>query len=122
MDEARSFLVLWQTAEAESWVGETPGNSVGSHMKGLVKGDTIFVCTCDDSELFLLGAITVSRLSIESSGRFRGKPRIDGKPLAGVFQMLPLALLNGSFVSSGRISRSFQDPNPYSGRCGVDDD
>ena len=90
MAENRSFLVLWQTAEAEFWVGETPTGSVGSHMKGLLKGDRIFVCACESKELFLLGAMKVLSLGTARSGRYRGKPRAAAETLAGPFHMLPL--------------------------------
>jgi hypothetical protein len=59
-------------------------------MKGLVKGDRIFVSTCDDDELYLLGAMTVSHSGTESGGPYHGKPRVTGPTLAGAFQMLPL--------------------------------
>ena len=90
MNEIRSFLVQWQNAQAEYWVGEMPGSSVGSHMRGLVKGDRIFVCSCDNSEIYLLGAIRVFRVGTERSGPFRGKPSAVGKHVSGPFQMLPL--------------------------------
>src|SRR5580704_16839623 len=93
MDEARSFLVLWQTAEAESLLGDTPDGGVGTHMKGLSKGDIIVVCSSDDSELFLLGAMKVNALGTESRVRYRGKPMIKGRSLAVAFQMLPLGPL-----------------------------
>jgi hypothetical protein len=93
MTERRSFLILWQTAEAESWVGKTPGGTVGTHAKGLAKGDRVFVSACDDKELFLLGAMKISRLTVESRGPLRGKPLAVGETLAGSFQMLPLGAL-----------------------------
>jgi hypothetical protein len=90
MEHNRFFLVLWQTGSAESWVGLTPSSSVGSHMKGLNKGDRIVVAACDDTELYLLGAMLVSSRSTERGGPYRGKPSVKGKTLAGAFQMLPL--------------------------------
>ena len=93
MPNFRSFLVLWQMAEAESAIGDTPETSVGSHMKGLEKGDRIFLTACDGKELYLLGAMRVSHLSVARGGRFRGKPKAIGKTLAGNFQMLPLGNL-----------------------------
>jgi len=59
-------------------------------MKGLAKGDRIFVGACDDKELYLLGALKVSHLGIERSGPYRGKAVAAGKTLAGPFTMLPL--------------------------------
>lgn len=90
MTNSRSFLVLWQTAEAESFLGITPSGSVGSHMKDLVRGDRIFVIACDGSEIYLLGAMRVTSVGTELAGPYRGKPRANGKTLAGSFQMVPL--------------------------------
>ena len=104
MAENRSFLVLWKTAEAESCVGETPTGSVGSHMKGLVKGDRIFVCACDDKELFLLGAMKVLNLETARRGRYRGKPLAAGETLAGPFQMLPLGPLKWQLLFENTAS------------------
>ena len=110
MTEPRSFLVLWQTAQAEYWVGKSPGSSVGSHMKGVVQGDTVFVCACDHSELFLLGAMEISRLSVARSGPYRGKPEAFGKHIRGAFQMLPLRALKWRLrfenTDSPQLSRS----------------
>ena len=93
MANDRSFLVLWQTAEAETWIGTTPSGSVGSHMKGLEKGDRIFIAACDGLEIFLLGAMRVTGLGVSQGGLYSGKPRVDGKTLAGAFQMKPLGRL-----------------------------
>jgi 5-methylcytosine-specific restriction endonuclease McrA len=90
MAHPRSFLVLWQTAEADSCLGIIPSASVGTHMKGLVPGDRIFVTACDGSELYLLGAMKVTTLGVQKGGRFDGKPRATGKTLAGPFQMVSL--------------------------------
>ena len=110
MDNPRSFLVLWQTAEAEYWVGTTPSDSVGSHMKGLVPGDQIFVIACDGSELFLLGAMKVQTLSFQKGGRYDGKPRVDGKSLCGPFQIKPLGSIKWTLrfenTNSPKLSRS----------------
>lgn len=81
--DSRSFLVLWQSAEAESWIGRTPSASVGSHMKGLLPGDRIFIASCDDEELYVLGAMRVTSLARHG----RGKPGVKGRTLAGAFQM-----------------------------------
>jgi hypothetical protein len=59
-------------------------------MKGLVKGDHIFVSSCDDKELFLLGAMKVTSLSIAGNGPDHGKPLAVGETLAGPFQKLRL--------------------------------
>ena len=90
MDRHHSYLVLWQTAEADSWQGQTPRGSVGTHMKDLVDGDIIFISACDAKELYLLGALRISRTGIKRSGRWKGKPNAEGKTLAGAFQFLPL--------------------------------
>lgn len=90
MAAPRSFLVLWRTAEAESWLGYIPRGSVGTHMKGVVPGDRIFLSACDGAELYLLGAMRVTSLGIEKGGPYRGKPCANGKTLAGPFQMVPL--------------------------------
>jgi 5-methylcytosine-specific restriction endonuclease McrA len=97
MAAARSFLVLWQTAEADLWVGLTPSASVGTHMKGLAPGDRMFVVACDGAELYLLGAMRVTSVGVEKGGRFPGKPRANGKTLAGRFQMIPLGGLKRRF-------------------------
>ncbi len=86
----RSFLILWQTAEAESWVGVVPSGSVGSHMRGLAQGDQIFVTACDDSEIYLLGAMRITSLGTQNTGPDTGKPRATGTTLIGPFQMIPL--------------------------------
>jgi hypothetical protein len=110
MDNTRSFLVQWQNAQADYWVGEMPGGSVGSHMKGLMKGDLIFVCSCDNSEIYLMGAISVSRLGTERSGPYRGKPSAEGKHISGPFQRLPLGGLKWRIkfekTDSPQLSRS----------------
>ena len=90
MTDSRAFLVLWTTTEAELCLGITPSASVGSHMKGLVRGDRLFVTACDGSELYLLGAMQVTGLGTAQAGRYSGKPRASGKTLAGTFQMVPL--------------------------------
>jgi len=64
-------------------------------MKGLVKGDRIFVSTCDDTELYLLGAMAVSHSGTESGGPYDGKALVTGPTLAGAFLMLPLGGLKG---------------------------
>jgi hypothetical protein len=87
---SRNFLVLWRTREAESWQGENPGRSVGTHMKGLISGDTIFISSCDDQELYLLGALRISKTGKESAGRLESSYFAKGKSLAGSFQFLPL--------------------------------
>lgn len=86
----KSFLVLWQTAEAESWIAKVPLGSVGSAMKGLEVNDRIFLTACDGKELFLLGAMRVTGCGIQAVGQCKGKHRIDGKALTGAFQKKPL--------------------------------
>jgi len=103
----RYFLVQWQTDGAESWVGKTPTESVGVHMKGLVKGDHIFVSSCDDKELFLLGAMKVTSLSIAGNGPNHGKPLAAGETLAGPFQRLPLRVSSGASALRTRSPQSF---------------
>lgn len=86
----RNFLVLWQTQQAEFWQGENPGRSIGTHMKGVISGDTIFISSCDDQELYLLGALRISKTGKESVGDSKGSYFAKGESLAGPFQFLPL--------------------------------
>lgn len=90
MIDNRAYLVLWKTTEAELCLGITPSGSVGSHMKGLVRGDRLFVTACDGSEVYLLGAMQVTGLGAAQAGPYRGKPSARGKTLSGAFQMVPL--------------------------------
>lgn len=91
-------------------LGTTPSGSVGSHMKGLVQGDRIFIIACDGVEIFLLGAMRVTALGIQKGGRYSGKPKADGKSLAGAFQMKPFGRLKWRLrfenTDSPRLSKS----------------
>lgn len=89
----RHFLVLWQTREADQWEGENPNGSNGTHMKGLVPGDTIFIAACDNRELYLLGAIRVSKTGKHSAGDWKGSYFAEGRSLAGRFQFLALSAI-----------------------------
>lgn len=109
-DSPRKFLVLWQTQEADQWEGETPDGSNGSHMKGLAPGDTIYIAACDDRELYLLGALRVSKTGKHNAGEWKGSYFADGRSVAGPFQFLALGAIKWKLrfehTKSTRLARS----------------
>jgi predicted HNH restriction endonuclease len=105
MADGKSYLVQWQVKGEESWVGKTPHLSEGHHMKGITRGDRIFVSVTDDVEIHLLGALEISGVGVGRGGDHLAK----GKTLAGPFQMLPLGSIKWKLRFEGkhpRLSRS----------------
>ncbi len=88
MPETRSFLVQWE-ADSHKWIGKPLTKSVGTQMKGLAKGDQIFVSTCDEKEIYLLGAMRVSKVGYERKGSHE-QPFAVGDTLVGPITSLPL--------------------------------
>jgi hypothetical protein len=58
----RNVLVLWRYSEAEELEGQPVARSIGSQMKDVRPGDTLFVVATRDSELFLLGVMQVGKV------------------------------------------------------------
>lgn len=103
----RDFLVLWKWQEAEFWHGKVLTGSIGAHMKGVRKGDRLFICATTEDELFLLGTIRVRRTERRSDGQFYA----DGTNRAA-FQLLPLKLVKWQLrfegTKSDRLSKDKQ--------------
>jgi predicted HNH restriction endonuclease len=87
----RNVLVLWKYSEAEDCEGEEVTGSVGSQMRGIRRGDSLFICATRDDELFLLGSIQVER-EMAARGRAAeiGSHEVRGKNTSGPFRILSM--------------------------------
>jgi hypothetical protein len=91
---ARNILVLWRWSEALECEGQS-GNfgSIGGQMKGVHKGDRLFICATATDELYLLGLLQVRKVMKERSSSLRaefGNYRALCRNLSGIFKILPL--------------------------------
>ena len=80
-------------------------------MKGLLPGDMVFVSACDNRELYILGALKISRVGKRFFSGWGGvKPFAEGRSLAGTFQFLPLGTkkwkLRFENTASTRLAKS----------------
>jgi hypothetical protein len=83
----RDILIQWTSAEADSLDDEPCiiESSVGYRMRYLCPGDTLFVCSTDAAEVYLLGALKITKV-------VRRRPRASayGDSLYGAFYRRPL--------------------------------
>jgi len=75
------YLVLWKYNQALAWNGHAVTGSWGTHAGGLRRGDRMFVIATSQDELYLLGAMRVSR---------SGRRSANGRSMFGKFRIIPL--------------------------------
>lgn len=83
----RDYLVLWTHDEAINDEGVVITRSVGTHTRGLSRGDRMFMVAYEGDELHFLGAVRVEQTGIDQGS---GKPEASGANLTGPFRIIPL--------------------------------
>src|SRR5262245_33758563 len=90
---SRDLLVLWRWRDALDYEGQRHHDSVGSQMKGLAKGDRLFICATTGNELYLLGLLQVQKVIPERNQKLRleyGTYWAKCRNLSGPFRIIPL--------------------------------
>lgn len=101
----RSILVLWRWKGALDCKGKVMTESIGSQMRSVRQGDTLYICATNANQLYMLGMIKVKKVGRENDSDPRSKFggfSAGGESLSGPFNIIPLGKLQWKlrFVSS----------------------